>query len=79
VPGVTVEQLFNGLAADPVLREELGGGSVTADGDRLALIADKSELGAIQTFVGELGASWSKATVNYGHLESSRTDSSTMP
>jgi hypothetical protein len=69
VPGVTVQQLFNGLAADPVLREELGGGSVTADGDRLALIADKSELGAIQTFVGELGASWSKATVAYGHLE----------
>jgi hypothetical protein len=69
VPGVTVQQLFNGLAADPVLREELGGGSVTADGDRLALIADSSELGAIRTFVGELGASWSKATVAYGHLE----------
>jgi hypothetical protein len=69
VPGVTVQQLFNGLAADPVLREELGGGSVTADGDRLALIADKSELGSIQKFVAVLGASWSKATVAYGHLE----------
>jgi hypothetical protein len=69
VPGVTVQQLFNGLAADPVLRDELGGGSVTADGDRLALIADKSELGSIQKFVGVLGASWSKATVSYGHLE----------
>jgi len=69
VPGVTVQQLYNGLAADPVLREELGGGSVTADGDRLALIADRSELTAIQKFVGVLGASWSKATVAYGHLE----------
>lgn len=69
VPGVTVRQLFDGLAADPVLREELGGGSVTADGNRLTLIADKSELDAIKTFVGELGASWSKATVAYGHLE----------
>lgn len=69
VPGVTVQQLFDGLAADPVLREELGGGSVTADGNRLALIADSSELNAIKTFVGELGVSWSKATVAYGHLE----------
>jgi hypothetical protein len=69
VPGVTVRQLFDGLAADPVLREELGGGSVTADGDRLALIADKSELASIQKFIGVLGASWSKATVAYGHLE----------
>lgn len=69
VPGVTVRQLFNGLAADPVLREELGGGSVTAEDDRLTLIADKSELGPIRTFVGELGASWSRATVAYGHLE----------
>jgi hypothetical protein len=69
VPGVTVRQLFDGLAADPVLREELGGGSVTADGDRLALIADKSELSSIQKFVTVLGASWSKATVAYGHLE----------
>jgi hypothetical protein len=69
VPGVTVQQLFNGLAADPVLREELGGGSVTAEGDRLALIADRSELGSIQKFVGVLGASWAKATVAYGHLE----------
>ena len=69
VPGVTVRQLFDGLAADPALREELGGGSVTADGDRLALIADKSELASIQKFIGVLGASWSKATVAYGHLE----------
>ncbi|MEV6609190.1 hypothetical protein [Kutzneria sp. NPDC051319] len=69
VPGVTVQQLFNGLAADPVLREELGGGSVTADGGRLALIADKSELASIREFVGVLGANWSKATVAYGHLE----------
>jgi hypothetical protein len=69
VPGVTVRQLFDGLAADPALREELGGGSVTADGNRLTLIADRSELAAIRTFVGELGASWAKATVAYGHLE----------
>jgi len=69
VPGVTVRQLFDGLAADPALREELGGGSVTADGDRLALIADKSELASIQKFIGVLGASWSTATVAYGHLE----------
>jgi hypothetical protein len=69
VPGVTVTQLFNGLAADPTLREELGGGSVTVNGGRLTLIADSAELGAVQTFVGELGAAWSQATVNYGHLE----------
>jgi hypothetical protein len=69
VPGVTVRQLFNGLAADPVLRDELGGGSVTVDSGRLTLVADKTRLDDVKTFVVELGADWSKATTNYGHLE----------
>ena len=69
VPGVTVQQLFNGLAANPTLRDELGGGSVTVEGGVLALVADKAQLNDVKTFVVQLGADWSKSTTHYGHLE----------
>lgn len=69
VPGVTVQELYNGMVADPTAREQIGGGSVTVNGGRLILIAAVSDLALVRRFVGDIGADWSTATVVYGHLE----------
>ncbi|MGF1429028.1 hypothetical protein [Kitasatospora sp. LaBMicrA B282] len=66
--GVTVQQLHDALVADPAVRDELDGGSVTVDG-RVILVAPLKDLPLTRTFLGELGVAWSSATVRYGAEE----------
>ncbi|MBC6463939.1 hypothetical protein HKK74_00275 [Actinomadura alba] len=68
VPGVDVQRLYEGLMADPVVRDRLGGGSVTLDG-RLILVAGVADLSLVRSFVTALGGDWLAATVEYGDWE----------
>ncbi|WP_371656059.1 MULTISPECIES: hypothetical protein [unclassified Streptomyces] len=68
-PGVTSRKLHDALLADPAARDELGGGSVTAQDGRLILIAPLADLPLAKKFVGELGVDWNKAEVRYGAEE----------
>ncbi|MBL1076836.1 hypothetical protein JK358_20780 [Nocardia sp. 2] len=68
VPGVDVARLHDALLADPAARDRLGGGSVTEDGT-LILVADRADLGAVQSFVEGLGAHWDSGAVRYGDKE----------
>jgi hypothetical protein len=68
VPGIDVRRLYEGLVADPVVRDRLGGGSVTLD-DRLILVAAAADLSLVRGFVTTLGGDWSAATVEYGAWE----------
>lgn len=65
VPGVDVTRLHDALMVDPSARDRLGGGSVTEDGT-LILVADRADLGAVQSFVKGLGAQWDPSAVRYG-------------
>ncbi|MEU4352927.1 hypothetical protein [Streptomyces sp. NPDC023838] len=67
--GVTSGELHDALLADPAARDELGGGSVTARGGRLILIAPLADLDLAKKFVGELGVDWNTAEVRYGAEE----------
>ncbi|MGC0416237.1 hypothetical protein [Embleya sp. AB8] len=69
VPGVDVQRLHDGLAADPEARDRLSGGSVTVRGGKLILVADRADAALVQRFVGTLGGDWSKATIRYGDRE----------
>lgn len=68
VAGLDVQRLHDGLVADPAVRDELGGGSVTLRGEMI-LIADAADLGLVRQFIAELGADPARATVGYGALE----------
>lgn len=68
VPGVKVKDVHDLLLADPVLRDRLGGGSVTLN-NRLIQIAGVGDLPLVRQFVTKLGANWKKATVRYGAWE----------
>ena len=68
VPGIDVRRLYEGLQADPVARERLGGGSVTLD-DRLILVAGSADLTLVRDFVTGLGGDWRSAEVEYGAWE----------
>ncbi|WP_232247246.1 hypothetical protein [Kitasatospora azatica] len=67
-PGVTSQRLHDALLADPVARDELGGGSVAQDG-RLILIAPVADLPLTQHLLAALGVDWTAATVRYGAEE----------
>ncbi|MFI6977609.1 hypothetical protein ACIBSV_03360 [Embleya sp. NPDC050154] len=69
VPGVTVQRLHDGLAADPEARDRLFGGSVTVRGGKLILVADRADTDLVRRFVGTLGGDWSKATIHHGDRE----------
>jgi hypothetical protein len=68
VPGIDVRHLHDGLVADPVARDRLGGGSVTVDG-RLILVAARTDLETAHRFVTEIGGRWTAAAVRYGAEE----------
>ncbi|HEV7936145.1 MAG TPA: hypothetical protein VGP70_27995 [Actinomadura sp.] len=68
VPGIDVRRLYQGLVADPVVRDRLGGGSVTLD-DRLILVADVADLSLVRRFVTTLGSDWRSAGLQYGDWE----------
>ena len=67
-PGVSANRLHDELIADPVARDELGGGSVTVDG-RLILIAPLADLPLAREFTAKLGVDWRTAQVHYGDRE----------
>ncbi|RVU19007.1 hypothetical protein EOT10_31300 [Streptomyces antnestii] len=67
-PGVSANRLHDELVADPVARDKLGGGSVTADG-RLVLIAPLADLPLAREFTAKLGVDWGTAQVHYGDRE----------
>ncbi|MEU8438380.1 hypothetical protein AB0F18_36890 [Streptomyces sp. NPDC029216] len=66
--GVSATRLHDALVADPHARDELGGGSVTLDG-QLILIAPLADLSLARNFTAKLGVDWSKAEVRYGDEE----------
>ncbi|MBC6461302.1 hypothetical protein HKK72_25990 [Actinomadura sp. HBU206391] len=68
VPGVDVQRLYEGLVADPVVRDRLGGGSATLDG-RLILVAGATDLSLVRSFVTTLGGDWRAAEIEYGAWE----------
>ncbi|MFB8007059.1 hypothetical protein [Nocardia sp. NPDC056000] len=65
IPGIDRTRLHDALLADPTARDTLGGGSVTED-DNLILIADRTDLDAVHSFVESLGAQWNPSAVRYG-------------
>lgn len=68
VPGISFQKLHDVIAADPVLGERLGGGSVTLGG-RLIELGAKTDLSLIKQLVAEIGGDWKKAKVRYGAWE----------
>jgi hypothetical protein len=64
-PGIDVQRLHDGLVANPTLRDELVGGSVTKQHE-LILIASLSDLAMAQQFIASLGGTPSASTIEYG-------------
>ncbi|MFI9507862.1 hypothetical protein [Nocardia sp. NPDC052566] len=65
VPNTDRNRLRDALIADPLARDHLGGGALTAD-DTLILIADRNDLDTAQTFIQAVGAQWNPAAIRYG-------------
>lgn len=68
VDGITAQQVRQGLLADAVAREKLGGGSVTLR-NKAILIADIDDLPTVRAFVTNIGGDMSKAKVRKGAWE----------
>ncbi|MCR3751373.1 hypothetical protein [Lentzea californiensis] len=68
VDGITATQVREGLLADAVVREKLGGGSVTLQ-DKAILIADVNDLPTVRAFVTKLDGDMRKAKVRKGTWE----------
>lgn len=64
-PGIDVRRLHDGLVANPAIRDELVGGSVTKQHE-LILIASLGDLALAQQFIASLGGSAASSTVRYG-------------
>ena len=68
VPGISAQQLRDGLLADRAAAERLFGGSVTLDG-RLVLIASLADVEVARSFITEIGGDLGAATLRTGHEE----------
>lgn len=68
VEGVTAQQVRQGLLADAVARETLGGGSITLQ-DKAILIASVDDLPVVRAFVTGIGGDMGKAKVRRGTWE----------
>lgn len=68
VTGVDRTRFAAALAADPVVRERLGGGSFT-DSGALILIADRADTDLVRDFVTGLGGDWNTGQIRYGDRE----------
>lgn len=64
-PGVDVQRLHDGLVANPAIRDELVGGSVTKQHE-LILIASLGDRALAQQFIASIGGSAAGSTVRYG-------------
>lgn len=60
-----ITRLHDALLANPAVRDQLGGGSVTLGG-RLILIAPLADLPMAEKFTKTLGVDWNAAEVSYG-------------
>jgi hypothetical protein len=69
VPGVDGERLGAALSADPVARERLRGGSVTATDHTLTLVAVNNDRDVARQLVTEAGGDWQAAEIAYGRSE----------
>ncbi|SMD14050.1 hypothetical protein [Lentzea albidocapillata] len=68
VDGITATQVREGLLADAIAREKLGGGSVTLH-NKAILIADVDDLPTVRAFVTGIGGDIRKAKVRKGTWE----------
>jgi hypothetical protein len=68
VPGISAQQLRDGLLADRAATERLFGGSVTLDG-RLVLIASLADVEVAKSLIAEIGGDAGAATIREGHEE----------
>jgi hypothetical protein len=69
VPDVDIARLGNALMADPAARNRMRGGSVTASGHTLILVAGNGDLDIARKLVAEAGGNWNAATIAYGKRE----------
>lgn len=69
VPGVDIARFGDALAADPVARHRIRGGSVTTTDRTLILVAGNDDLDVARRLVGEAGGNWDAATIAYGRRE----------
>ncbi len=69
VPDVDIARFGDALAADPVARDRIRGGSVTTTDHTLILVAGDDDLGVARRLVGAAGGNWDAATIAYGRRE----------
>ncbi|MCV7090789.1 hypothetical protein H7H80_13800 [Mycobacterium interjectum] len=68
-PGVDIARFGDALAADPVARHRIRGGSVTTTDHTLILVAGGDDQDVARRLVGEAGGNWDAATIAYGRRE----------
>lgn len=69
VPGVDVARLGDALAADPVARDRIRGGSVTTTDHTLILVAEDGDRDIAHGLVTAAGGNWDAAMIAYGRRE----------
>lgn len=69
VPDVDIARFSDALAADPVARDRIRGGSVTTTDHTLILVAGNDDRDVARRLVGEAGGNWEAATIAYGRSE----------
>ncbi|WP_241523401.1 hypothetical protein [Mycobacterium sp. IEC1808] len=69
VPDVDVARFGDALAADPVARDRIRGGSVTTTDHTLILVAGNDDRDVARRLVGAAGGNWAAATISYGKRE----------
>jgi hypothetical protein len=69
VPDVDVARFGDALAADPVARARIRGGSVTTTDHTLILVAGNGDRDVARRLVAEAGGNWDAATIASGRRE----------
>ncbi|OBH07563.1 hypothetical protein A5696_22915 [Mycobacterium sp. E2699] len=69
VPDVDIARFGAALAADPVARQRIRGGSVTTTDHTLIVVAGDDDLDVARRLVGDAGGNWEAAQIAYGRLE----------
>jgi hypothetical protein len=69
VPDVDIARFGDALAADPVARRRIRGGSVTTTDHTLIVVAGDDDMDVARRLVAEAGGNWEAATIDYGRRE----------
>ncbi|OBK45405.1 hypothetical protein A5655_12210 [Mycobacterium sp. 1081908.1] len=69
VPGVDVVRFGDALAADPIARDRIRGGSVTTTDHTLILVAEDDDRDIARKLVTAAGGNWDGAMIAYGRRE----------